>query len=92
MTKQEEIEILRNDPEFMDGIKRGMHDCHLGHMFSHKQVFGSLKGTGGKFRLYFRLIVSLKQLWWWIKTPYQNFQHKDCIHCKEFKIWQLEKR
>lgn len=94
MTKQEEIELMRNDPEILAGIRQGMHDFHLGHFFSSKQVFGSLKGTCGRFysRWYYSSIVKLKEFWWWLKIPYQNIKHRNCIHCKEFKEWQLEKR
>jgi len=94
MTKQEEIRAMQDDPEIMDGIKRGMQDYHLGHIFSATLVFGSCKGTGGWFyrRWPLRLAVNLKEAWWRIKIPYQNYKHRNCPHCKEFKQWQLGKR
>ena len=39
MTTQEEIDALRNDPEFMADIRKGLQDAHLGHMFASKLVF-----------------------------------------------------
>ena len=30
MSKQEEINILRDDPEVLASIRRGLHDSHLG--------------------------------------------------------------
>lgn len=87
MTKQEEIEALRNDPEVLAGIREGLQDAHLGHVFSHRLVFGALKGIGGVFykRWYFRTIINLKELWWWLKTPYQKFAHRNCPKCKEYR-------
>ena len=80
-----EIQALREDSEVLEGIRQGLHDCHLGHMFSHRLVSGALEGTGGRFRLYYRLIINLKKFWWRLKTPYQSYQHRNCPHCREFK-------
>lgn len=86
MGRQALINELQEDPEFIAGIKSGMHDLHLGHMFSHKLVFGSLDSTGGRFWRYYWLIVNLKELWWRIKAPYQRLiSHRTCSQCKEYR-------
>lgn len=85
--KEQWVDELLNDPKVLASIRQGMYECHLGRMFSHKLVFGSLKGTGGWFykRWCFRLVINLKKLWWCLETPYQNYQHRDCAYCAKFK-------
>lgn len=88
MTKQEEIDALRNDPKVLAMIHRGLHDAHLGHMFSHKLVFASLKGTGGRFysRWFYRSIIEAKELWWVLKSPWQRYaSHRNCLVCRRYK-------
>ena len=83
---QEEIEFMRNDPETIAGIKAGMHDNHLGRMFSHKEVFYSLEEKLLP-RMYYGIIVSLKKYWWRVKLPYQRFvSHRTCPHCVEHRL------
>lgn len=82
----EEIDALRNDPKILADIRRGLQDCHLGRMFSHKLVFASLKGTGGRFysRWYYRSIINLKKFWWALKAPWQRYvSHRNCPVCSE---------
>ena len=89
MINQEEIEMLRNDPEIMAGCLRGLHDAHLGHMFSHKLVFGCYKETGGRFysRWYCRSVINLKKFWWVVQTPWQRLlTHRNCSYCKDWRL------
>ena len=89
MIKQEEIDALRNDPEILASIYKGLQDFHLGHFFSHKLVFASLKGTGGRFysRWYYRSIVNRKKFWWRLKAPWQRYiSHRNCKTCLKYRM------
>lgn len=88
MDKQEEIDLLRNDPEILASIREGLHDAHLGHMFNSKLVFKSMTGTNDNTlsRWFYRSIVNLKKLWWILKVPWQRLiTHRNCSRCKEYR-------
>lgn len=89
MIKQDWIDEMKNDPEFMAGIHLGVHESHLGHVFSWWLVKRSFQGWFG-LRLYCRLVIRMKKIWWVIKTPYEKIVHLNCPNCISYRGWLRE--
>ncbi len=85
MNKQTIVDESEYSSEFLNDIKRGMHDHHLGHMFSGRLVWGSFKSTGGRLWVWYRFMVGCKLIWWRIKMPWQKLvTHRNCPQCIEY--------